>query len=336
MATPMMIDIADIRGLEFQTRVLLDEETVNDYAEIYREDPLKLPPVSVTAEYTPEGEHLMLTDGFHRIESAKRAGLERINCLVTKGTTVDALRAALKANAAHGRRRTNADKRKALEMAWEHREELFGHNPSLRELAAITEVSFFLAQTFVKERKVIENITPSAGNEPRAPRSATAKASGGVILDYAGQVVPDHLIPVFRSKTLLQLANKMMKICREAELVLESQKDLSFAFVEQTNLPDIKLAIVQFRNRRPYGVCPACGGKGCRECRGLGFLPKDKFISLSREIEHVGGVENLNLINSLNTDRKELGDREEGMDSEDPELGIGDGAFEPDDQGEER
>jgi ParB-like chromosome segregation protein Spo0J len=55
-----------------------------------------------------------LADGFHRCAAAAEAGLTEINAEVRDGTRRDALLEAIRANAAHGVRRTNEDKRKAV------------------------------------------------------------------------------------------------------------------------------------------------------------------------------------------------------------------------------
>ena len=58
-----------------------------------------------------------LADGFHRVEAARLAGLEKITAEVKSGGKLEALRYALGANVRHGLRRTNADKRHAVEIA---------------------------------------------------------------------------------------------------------------------------------------------------------------------------------------------------------------------------
>lgn len=56
-----------------------------------------------------------LADGFHRIEAAKDCGLQTVPCVVRSGGQRDALLFACGANAAHGARRTAADRRRAVE-----------------------------------------------------------------------------------------------------------------------------------------------------------------------------------------------------------------------------
>lgn len=94
-----------------QTRVGLDEETVTAYAEAIRNGET-FPPIVVFFD----GSDHWCADGFHRTEATRRAGRKSIVCEVKRGTRRDAILFAVGANAAHGLRRTNADKRRAVSM----------------------------------------------------------------------------------------------------------------------------------------------------------------------------------------------------------------------------
>ena len=60
---------------------------------------------------------LHLADGSHRAHAALKIGAVMMQCRVRKGSKVDALRYALGANAKHGHPLSNADKRRAAELA---------------------------------------------------------------------------------------------------------------------------------------------------------------------------------------------------------------------------
>lgn len=93
-----------------QSRVQLNQDTVDEYAEAYKAG-VSFPPVIVFFD----GTDYWLADGFHRCLGTKKAGLEKIYEEVIPGTQRDAVLYSLKANAIHGLKRTNADKRKAIE-----------------------------------------------------------------------------------------------------------------------------------------------------------------------------------------------------------------------------
>ena len=63
-----------------------------------------------------DGSDYWLGDGFHRIESASRAGILAVPCEVREGGRREAVRYACGANASHGLRRTRDDVRRAIEI----------------------------------------------------------------------------------------------------------------------------------------------------------------------------------------------------------------------------
>lgn len=98
-----------------QIRAGLDEDTVQEYTDLIKAG-VKFPPIGVYQEGPlQEGTPFWLWDGFHRVEAYSRAGVERVHVEFRSGNRRDALRAACGANADHGLKRSNADKRRAVE-----------------------------------------------------------------------------------------------------------------------------------------------------------------------------------------------------------------------------
>lgn len=93
-----------------QPRANLYEETVNEYTEALQggED---FPPVVVFHD----GSDYWLADGFHRFHAYRQAHAESIPAEVHQGTRREAILYSVGANSAHGLRRTNEDKRRAVE-----------------------------------------------------------------------------------------------------------------------------------------------------------------------------------------------------------------------------
>jgi hypothetical protein len=107
-----LVPLAEIRrDGGTQSRAALDQDVVAEYAERYT-DGRALPPIVVFYD----GEAYWLADGFHRCESAERAGKDSLPAEVRQGTKRDAILFSVGANASHGLRRSNADKRRAVEM----------------------------------------------------------------------------------------------------------------------------------------------------------------------------------------------------------------------------
>jgi hypothetical protein len=90
-------------------REKIDENHVNELVEDLNSTAV-FPPVDLFYD----GKHYYVADGYHRIEAFKKAGRDEIDATVHKGDKPDALWFACGANASHGKRRTNKDKRKAV------------------------------------------------------------------------------------------------------------------------------------------------------------------------------------------------------------------------------
>lgn len=100
-----------------QSRAQINWLTVTDYAADIAEG-ATFPPVVVYFD----GADYWLADGFHRLEAHKRLGLVEIAADVKQGTRRDAILYSVKANAVHGLRRTNEDKRRAVTLLLEDEE----------------------------------------------------------------------------------------------------------------------------------------------------------------------------------------------------------------------
>jgi hypothetical protein len=98
-----------------QPRAAIDPEVVEDYRLAYALDQ-ELPPLVVFFD----GTEYWLADGFHRWHGARKADRDKIACEVHLGTLEEARWYSYAANQTHGLRRTNPDKRKAVEAALRH------------------------------------------------------------------------------------------------------------------------------------------------------------------------------------------------------------------------
>lgn len=121
-------DVITTAGTQIRTR--LDDDAIQQYAEAM-ESKAEFPPIVVFHD----GKNYILADGFHRCAASARIGNKTITAEVRKGCKSDALKYALSANAAHGLRRTNADKRRSVELALAEWPEI--SNEHIAEICAI-------------------------------------------------------------------------------------------------------------------------------------------------------------------------------------------------------
>jgi hypothetical protein len=113
-----MADILQLRKIRMnggtQPRAGLNDETVAEYAAAMQSGAL-FPPVVVFYD----GTDYWLADGFHRLNAHLVSDAQEIACEVHSGTQRDAVLYAAGANATHGLRRSNDDKRRAVLMLLE-------------------------------------------------------------------------------------------------------------------------------------------------------------------------------------------------------------------------
>lgn len=136
-----------------QPRAAINHTTVTEYASDMK-DGAQFPPVVVFYD----GVDYWLSDGFHRVEAAWSIGLSEISALVRQGTRRDAVLYSVGANATHGLRRSNTDKRRAVITLLEDSE---WKQWSDREIARQTRTS----HPFVA--KFRPSVTGNISSEPR-------------------------------------------------------------------------------------------------------------------------------------------------------------------------
>jgi len=94
---------------QMQPRTEINSDLVRAYAEDMAAG-AAFPAVQLVLD----GETFYCVDGWHRVLAARRKEIEEIEAAVVRGTRRDAVLAAAGANATHGLRRTNEDKRRSV------------------------------------------------------------------------------------------------------------------------------------------------------------------------------------------------------------------------------
>lgn len=164
-----VIKIAQINMDGTQTRDSLDEDTVVEYQGHYKARTM-LPPLVVFRD--GDGTN-WLADGFHRLHAMLRLNPDStVRCEVREGTKRDAIAFGFTANNAHGRRRTNADKRRAVRMALDDDE---WRQWSDRQIADLCGVHHQLVATIRAERT--PQIPPQKPKDGQVDESSTSVGS---------------------------------------------------------------------------------------------------------------------------------------------------------------
>ena len=155
---------------QFQARYKgRDDEHVKDLAEAYEGPDAHQIPDPVVFLITGKG--YCLVDGFHRFEALCKLGRKTATFLVKSGTVKDAIFYAVGANADHGMKRTNKDKRRAIEEGHKNDPKM-----SNRELAKLCRVSHTLVSEVRSEMTELEeDEKPNSGNSATGVSNSPAK-----------------------------------------------------------------------------------------------------------------------------------------------------------------
>lgn len=287
-----------------QSRERISDEYVADLAEAIKGGK-KLPPIEV---YGNGGGEVWCADGFHRILAHVQAGKRTIRCNVHKGGQQEAAWASCAANQEHGLRRTNADKRRSVEMALRMR-------PGLSARAIADHVG--VDEAMVRQSKVRcgipapeqvtgrdgktyrvpppptgrqagatppqaetpRKIPPPPGDLPRvSPPSATARfgrcqdeQKQAARLDDVGKPIPDHLLPLFDRRQEVQDLLGQISSIRGVLKRAEAAGDALYAEINfNSAFAAIETLHAEVKATKPYAVCPWCNGILSDECKGCG------------------------------------------------------------------
>jgi hypothetical protein len=162
------IPLGRIKDGGAQMRVEMRPETVDDYANDML-DGAALPPIVV---FNDGGDDYWLADGFHRVEAGRKIGRDKIVAEIREGSSRDAILCGIGANAVHGLRRTQADKRRAVERMLKDPEWARWSDRKIAEVAKV-------------DHKTVGTIRRELAGE--IPTAAKAKAKGGEIPTAAGK-----------------------------------------------------------------------------------------------------------------------------------------------------
>ena len=147
---PQDVPLADlVLDKQCQPRASIDKATVQAYR-LDMEKGDQFPP----AVAYQIGDKLTVADGFHRIKAAALAGMKTVSVIVKPGTLRDAILHSVGCNAAHGQRRTNNDKQRAVDRLL--RDKVWGQwtNSEIAKRAAVSD------PTVAARRKALKLLTP--------------------------------------------------------------------------------------------------------------------------------------------------------------------------------
>lgn len=239
-----------------QSRVELSQETVAEYAQAFQAG-AEFPAVVVFFD----GASYWLTDGFHRYFGALNAGESAIAAQVINGTQRDAVLYSLKANATHGLKRTNADKRKSVETLLKDAEWATWSDRKIAEVCGVGHPFVAAIRKPEVAAKQQENRVASATKKARVesdstPAAPTLKAAEPVRAAAEPTAAPAEEVPEDDGPSEEEMAAHAAAEAADRELVsklLESDQPLAALATENKQLKaevaQLKLARDSYMNR---------------------------------------------------------------------------------------
>lgn len=212
-----------------QTRTSgIDSEYVEELTEVLQDDiKAEFPPIELV--YDEKTGKLYVCDGFHRLKAYTKAERNHVPARIVLGDKLDAIKAAAGANAAHGKRRTNRDKRKAVSLCLSNTDM---QDKSDTYIAALCNVS----QPFVSAMRVevlgaekAKAPRTTAGGGTYTPPVEAAKKAGKenatsetapelepapvklIGTDLHGEKIPDNLKELFTAAKEIKFLLSAMK-----------------------------------------------------------------------------------------------------------------------------
>jgi hypothetical protein len=185
------IPLSRIKDGGAQMRVEMNPDIINEYAEAMLNGAV-FPPIIVYFD----GADYWLADGYHRVEAARKIEHETIAAEIREGTARDAILHGISSNATHGLRRTQADKRRAVERLLTDPEWARWSDRKIAETARVDH------KTVGKIRREMSGEIPTGRSLSGEIPKPNGKPSGSIFDDVLRSIPDDALIAECRRRGL--------------------------------------------------------------------------------------------------------------------------------------
>ena len=276
-----------------QTRVTHDQNLIAEYAELYKAG-VKMAPI----ECFYDGADYWLVDGFHRVWAADKIKQMAILADVKKGSLEEAIWTACSRNQGHGLRRSNADKKKTVEIALKAKPDMSSRaiadhcgvdHKTVEAMRPKSQVGKFPTsippipecrngsdgKTYpVPPRRIPVEAPVGTAKPPERPAKPSKPAEP---IDDVGRVIPEPLRAIWARRGefagLLSALSEVKCVLQKAEKTKDPLfTDLSF----QRTIIELDSVYHAVKFSIPYAVCGLCQGIGCRLC-GHGLLNREQW-----------------------------------------------------------
>lgn len=284
--------ISDLeQNAKTQARVATDDEAVDAYATALKEG-AQLPAIDVFHD----GESYYIADGWHRMRAHVQAAEDFIDARVHEGGEREAVLYAAGANTTHGVRRTNADKRRAVQILledsvwgkWSSRaiaEHCGVHHDMVEKLRNQLAESASSTEKRVGRDGKKRASTKAAATKPEDQLADSASCDEAEELegDDAAEWIEEHAEPyracvkdLAASKAALNaVRSRMDEVAQDAAVGAHLKSVItplrSKCLQAVSEIDAVRPLVNQMT---PVCVCEDCNGDGCEKCLQTGFWTK--------------------------------------------------------------
>lgn len=285
-AKKLLIDVLDLKA-DTQSRVALCKETIAEYAKAVLAG-VELPPIDVFFD----GSDYYIGDGWHRAFAWLDAKIANIPVIMHNGGQRDALLFAAGANKTHGLNRTNADKRRAVEIMLRDAEWAEWSNVRIAEHCGVGDMLVAdvrrqvpesgTSDDFEQEEEVEESDGEPAPTEAPKPATRVGKDGKRYPVKEKPAAVKGPSIATL-SMPYKRACNDLVRIKSDLNAIAKDEKTgahLATKIVRITrDIDSLRGAINQ---SEPLELCGKCRGDGCQHCARTGFWTRMTVNSLKK------------------------------------------------------
>lgn len=286
-AKKLLIDLLNLDA-DTQSRVALSKETIAEYVEAIKAG-VTLPP----ADVFHDGSEYFIGDGWHRAYAWLEAEVANIPVNMHNGGKRDALLFAAGANQGHGLKRTNADKRRAVEIMLADEEWSGWSNVKIAEHCGVTDPFVSKVRSEVLTVRTSDDLddedeAEESDDEPASvepPKPATRLGKDGKRYPVKEKpAAPKGPSIAALSQPYKRAANDLTRIKSDLNAIAKDEKagaHLALSIVRiARDLDSVRGTIVQ---AEPLELCGKCKGEGCQHCARTGFWTRATVESLSKK-----------------------------------------------------
>ncbi len=262
-----------------QQRAKIPKDGVEEYAKLMKLDNVEFPPVVVFFD----GKDNWLADGFMRYEARKSCLRTDIEAEIRHGTKRDAILFSVGANAGHGLKRTNADKRKAVRVLLNDEE---WRKLSARQIAKLAGVHHDLVVTLRQEvaesaKKDSGEVITQTNTESATQENETVSVNGqelslaaDIDAELDSEEEADEPEPTIEDD-IKQHNGRIEAFCRKLMKLVDEEMPRDDPWLQHNGRDEsarakFKDGCSTLRSCKCQCVCPMCKGEGCRHCHKTG------------------------------------------------------------------